>query len=265
MLVGIPAFNAKTMDELVKKVEKGAYSVPPNLSVETISLLNGMLQYRNEDRLSSNELFMHPFLTQNIRDFNKIDSRRVQKKINKDGINITEKKNQTIWGLFNEEDEKKLLQTNANNYNQIPFQPIQKNPQINETKIRKTDIKENRILLNDSNSQKYKTNYNNYKYPGPNLSIYEQNSNQNPISAKPPFSTFSSKPIEPFIPSKQSQTQSDNLIGKGGYNFPTFTSSPYTFSSNIYSHPSSTFPPNANEYSPMNDKELNSEDLCIIQ
>ena len=47
MLVGIPAFNAKTVDELVKKVEKGAYSVPTNLSAETISFLNGMLQYRN--------------------------------------------------------------------------------------------------------------------------------------------------------------------------------------------------------------------------
>ena len=161
--------------------------------------------------------------------------------------------------------KKKLLQTNANNYNQMPFQPIQKNPQINETKIRKTDVKENRILLNDSNKQNYKTNNNNYKYPGPNLSIYGQNLNQNPISAKPPFSTFSSKPIEPFIPSKQSQTQSDNLIGKGGYNFPTFTSSPYTFSSNIYSSPPSTFPQNTNGYSPMNDKELNSEDRCISQ
>ena len=267
MLVGIPAFNAKTMDELVKKVEKGAYSVPTNLSAETISFLNGMLQYRNEDRLSSNELFMHPFLTKNIRDFKKIDSRRVQKKINKDEININVKKNQTIWGLFNEEDEKKLLQTNANNYNQIPFQPIQKNPQINETKIRKTDVKENRILLNDSNKQNYKTNNNTYKYPGPNLSIYGQNLNQNPISAKPTFSTFSQKPIEPFIPSNQSQTQSDSSIGKGGNNFPTFTPppTPYAFSSNIYSSPPSTFPQNTNGYSPMNDKELNSEDRCISQ
>lgn len=54
--------------------------------------MNGMLQYKGEDRLSSDELYKHPFLTKNIRDFTKIDTRRVQRKINKDGLNINVKK-----------------------------------------------------------------------------------------------------------------------------------------------------------------------------
>ena len=89
-----------------------------------VSFLNGMLQYKGEDRLSSEELYKHPFLTKNIRDFKKMDLRRVQKKLTKDGLNINVKINQTIWSIFNEEDEKKLFQINTKNYNQTPLAPI---------------------------------------------------------------------------------------------------------------------------------------------
>ena len=74
-----------------------------------VSFLNGMLQYKGEDRLSSEDLYKHPFLTKNVRDFKKIDTRKVQRKISSNGLNINVKKNQTIWGIFNEEDEKKII------------------------------------------------------------------------------------------------------------------------------------------------------------
>ena len=37
MLIGKSAFNSKTMDELVQKVESGSYSIPTNLSKIALS------------------------------------------------------------------------------------------------------------------------------------------------------------------------------------------------------------------------------------
>ena len=109
MIIGQAVFNAETMNELVRKVENGTYSVPSSVSFEMVSFLNGMLQYKGEDRLSSEDLYKHPFLTKNVRDFKKIDTRKVQRKMSSNGLNINVKKNQTIWGIFNEEDEKKII------------------------------------------------------------------------------------------------------------------------------------------------------------
>ena len=62
MLIGQAVFNAETINELVKKVENGSYTVPTSLSKEMVSFLNEMLQYKGEDRLSSEELSRHQFL-----------------------------------------------------------------------------------------------------------------------------------------------------------------------------------------------------------
>ena len=92
MLIGQAVFNATTLNELIKKVENGSYTVPTSLSKEMVSFLNGMLQYKGEDRLSSEELSRHRFLNKNIREFQKIDTRKVQKNIGSNGLNINVKK-----------------------------------------------------------------------------------------------------------------------------------------------------------------------------
>ena len=109
MLIGQSVFNADTMNELVRKIENGSYNVPTSVSKEVVSFLNGMLQYDGNNRLSAAELSKSPFLTKRVSDFTKIDTRRVSRKINNKGLNINVKKNQTIWAIFNEEDEKKLV------------------------------------------------------------------------------------------------------------------------------------------------------------
>ena len=282
MLIGQAVFNAETMNELVQKVENGNYNVPLNISFEMVSFLNGMLQYKGEDRLSSEELYKHPFLTKNIRDFKKMDLRSVQKKLTKDGLNINVKTNQTIWSIFNEEDEKKLLQINAKNYNQTPLAPIPEYQQPHDTKRRNTDVNLRRYHLNDPNKQYYKTNTNNYNYSGPNFSIYGQNMsptpNQNPVQPMPQYPTFSQPMAPPYYPPSPPQSYSS---GMGGYNFPTnfptFAPSPYTFSSNIYQNtnamPQSNYasppppvavPPAAYGYSPMNNAEVESGGDCLI-
>ena len=115
MLIGKSAFDAEDMEELVDKIEKGTYIIPTSLSHEVVSFINGMLQYDSQKRLSSDELIKHPFLTKEVKDFHPIDLNRVSKKVNEEGLEISTKKNKSIWAIFNANDEKKLLGINRKN------------------------------------------------------------------------------------------------------------------------------------------------------
>ena len=123
MLIGKSAFDSETMNELVKKVESGSYSIPTNVSKEVVSFLNAMLQYNPEKRLSANDLSRHHFLTKNVRDFEPIDVKRVSNKINQNNLKVNIKRNNTIWSIFNEDDEKKLINV-PGNYLQTVDNPI---------------------------------------------------------------------------------------------------------------------------------------------
>ena len=114
MLIGKSAFNSKSMQELVQKVESGSYIIPTCLSKEVVSFLNAMLQYNAQKRLSANELARHHFLTKNIRDFEPIDVRKVSNKVNQNKLQVNIKRNQTIWSIFNQEDEDKLINIPGN-------------------------------------------------------------------------------------------------------------------------------------------------------
>ena len=159
-----------------------------------VSFLNGMLQYKGEDRLSSEELSRHQFLTKNIREFQKIDTRKVQKNIGSNGLNINVKKNKTIWSIFNEEDEKKLLQISSKNYEPAP---LPKNLQNNDTQIRNIDVNLQRLHLNNINNinsinnQYNKPISNNSNYPGPIYSKYGQNMLPNQVPSIPQNQTLS--------------------------------------------------------------------------
>ena len=117
MLIGRSAFDSEDMDELVDKIEKGLYNVPTNLSKEVISFINCMLQYDPESRLTCDQLINHQFLTTDVNYLHKIALNKVSKVSNK----IIPKKNNTIWSIFNEEDENKLIQIG-----QLPVIPEEK-------------------------------------------------------------------------------------------------------------------------------------------
>ena len=105
MLIGKSAFDSEDMIELIKKIVKGDYQVPTHLSREVISFLNGMLQYDSKIRLSTEQLIHHRFLTDDINNFHKIDLEKVSDKIKNGELEINVKKNQTIWSIFNKEEE----------------------------------------------------------------------------------------------------------------------------------------------------------------
>ena len=114
MLIGKSAFNSQTMQELVDKVKNGTYTIPTNLSKEVVSFLNAMLQFNSQKRLSCEELSRHAFLKKNVRDFEPIDLKKVSNKVNRNNLNINIKRNNTIWSIFNEEDENKLINIPGN-------------------------------------------------------------------------------------------------------------------------------------------------------
>ena len=75
MLTGDPLFSAKTIDDLVIKVEEGNYSIPFDIEIsnEIISFLNSMLQYNGKFRSSIEDLSKNVFLKGDAKLFTKID------------------------------------------------------------------------------------------------------------------------------------------------------------------------------------------------
>ena len=180
MLIGRSAFDAEDLDELIDKIEKGDYTLPKNLSKEIVSFLNGMLQYDSNIRLSTAQLINHRFLTENINNFHKIDLNQVSDKIKKDEIQINTKKNQTIWAIFNKEDEDKL--------NKIS--PAQIEPKANQNIPQQSSLDyskaTNESSVNKQPIKSYNT-YDNKEYPNMNnINFYHQNNNQNYGPILPP-------------------------------------------------------------------------------
>ena len=106
MLIGKSTFDANSMRDLVRKVESGNYYLPTTLSKEAVSFLNGMLQYDSKKRLSANQLYNHKFLKKPYSELTKINLKEASKNIIDSQLKINSKNNQSIWVIFetNEED-----------------------------------------------------------------------------------------------------------------------------------------------------------------
>ena len=170
MLIGKPAFDAEDIDDLVDKIEKGDYRVPKNVSKEIVSFLNGMLQYDPNIRLSTAQLIKHVFLTENVNNFHKID-------VNSDEIelNTKQKKNQTIWAIFNKADETKLVNISPS---QIAHNPEWKGTE-NIPQQNSMNPTSNNFPINNPSVQSYNT-YDNKNYPNMNnMNYFHQNNSQN--------------------------------------------------------------------------------------
>ena len=100
MLIGKCTFDAESMKDLVKKVEKGDYFIPTTLSKEAVSFLNGMLQYDLKKRLTAQQLLRHKFINKNFNDLSKINLKEIKKNIKGSKLRINSKMNQSIWDVF---------------------------------------------------------------------------------------------------------------------------------------------------------------------
>ena len=105
MLIGKSAFDSASMRELITKVERGNYYLPKSLSKEAVSFLNGMLQYDLKKRLSAEQLYNHKFLTKPYSELCEINLKEAQNHLYNSGIKLINKKNQSIWAVFETDEE----------------------------------------------------------------------------------------------------------------------------------------------------------------
>ena len=105
MLIGKCTFDAENMRELINKVERGNYYLPTNISKEAVSFLNGMLQYDFKKRLSAEQLNNHKFLTKPYSELTKINLKEANRIMAGSQMKINSKKNQSIWAIFEEDEE----------------------------------------------------------------------------------------------------------------------------------------------------------------
>ena len=174
MLIGESAFSAEEIDELVSKIEEGKYNVPTDLSKEVVSFLNGMLQYDPKKRLTIDQLYNHPFIRNSIDTFHKINLTQVSSHIKGGNLQINTKKNQTIWAIFNKEDEDKLM--TYGNLESIPEEPIiqhqvtqQIGNQIQNEPIKNVNTFDSKNYPNLGNNYQMQYNQINQMYMGPVL------------------------------------------------------------------------------------------------
>ena len=93
MLIGESPFDAENIEKLVEIIEKGDYFLTTNLSEETISFINGMLQYDSKNRYDIDDLCNHPFLTKPYSEFTKINLDKYAKNIINSKIKMNIKSN----------------------------------------------------------------------------------------------------------------------------------------------------------------------------
>jgi len=152
LLIGRAVFDANGITNLINAIESGKYKVPTYLSKEVVSFLNGMLQYDADARLDINQLSKHKFIVNNIKDFHSIDLKQVSKKLDstKRNIVIDVKKNQSIWAIFNEEDE--IMSINPGYLVPINEANEYQQKQSNILRQQEEDLNNNNIPINYNNN-----------------------------------------------------------------------------------------------------------------
>ena len=108
LLIGCPAFEASSYDELITKIEKGEYRIPHevSLSIEAICFLEGMLRYQPETRLDIESISKQYFLTRDISSFHNLSLIRTKRNLG-DSIILNSKKdeNSNLGELLSQFDE----------------------------------------------------------------------------------------------------------------------------------------------------------------
>ena len=149
MLIGKSAFDSESMRELITKVERGNYYLPNSLSKEAVSFLNGMLQYDFKKRLSAEQLFHHKFLTKSYSELCKIDLKEAQNHLYNSKIKINSKNNQSIWVIFETDEENEGLDKISPNMYDKDFDNNPKNKKATKETTGDTDkIPEEETYIN---------------------------------------------------------------------------------------------------------------------
>ena len=116
MLIGTPAFDDSSMDELCMKIKKRDYKIPHDiiLSYEAISFLNGMIQYNPQRRLDIHQLASQYFLTKNVRTFHLVQRKKSKMDLGQN-IFLNSKETNLVLSEFDHQKlDKKIQKGNEN-------------------------------------------------------------------------------------------------------------------------------------------------------
>ena len=276
MLIGNPCFDAETLKELVSKVENGSYSVPTTISKEMVSFLNAMLQYEPEKRLSSAELENHPFLKKRVSEFKKIDIKRLKKKIDSKGLNINVKKNQTIWSIFNEEDEKIFININSRENTNLPSVDHNSNNNIMKKNTVNPKNRQNLqiIPINNNYNRRNSSHYDQkIGLGGQNTSFYGQNMNaaQNGPIMQNNIRFQANQGINYELAQNNMNYPSFGVPSQnpyGGNNTPIFSDNIPNLQNSNNNYINNNISPSQSKYRPMDNEVVDEDDKgsgCLIQ
>jgi serine/threonine-protein kinase ULK/ATG1 len=174
MLTGEAMFKVNNMKELMTKVEKGNYTIPinSNFSKEAVAFLNSMLQYDPNSRLSAEELAQQDFIVKNVREFTQVDLSMVSNKIDNKGLHVNVKQNQTIWNIFNNDEDQTEVNSNPIMINNN--QKIKKD----QNSLRRNSTEQEYVFsnniyhFNNKINRNFDNNNNIYNYPQTERNYY---------------------------------------------------------------------------------------------
>jgi len=134
LFMGKVPFNSKEIPNLINQMNEGTYTLPPNCSAEIRDFLSKMLKRDGKARATARELFFHPFLTNDVRNFGKINiAQQINNNQNGGGIlERIEMEKQRRAALNYKGQKSAPIQYTPYNQNQInlnfPPQPQPPNP-----------------------------------------------------------------------------------------------------------------------------------------
>ena len=137
MITGKQIFNVEDKNKLVEKIEYGSYEVPTSLSHESVSFLNAMLQYVEKRRLSAEQLSKHDFIVKDVKNFKKINLEKISDKVKGDKLIINYMNNDSIWSIFNSDNQISLMNNNGNQIHNQNDKKVNEMPKDESEKIKK--------------------------------------------------------------------------------------------------------------------------------
>ena len=154
LLIGKPPFYNKDCKILFNNILNGIYTYPKNinLSIESISFINGLLQFNPKKRFNWNDIKNHPFIKKNSNGFHKINL-----KLND----------------FNNNDNFKEIELDSKNYDNFIWIVFKDNNQVGvrldqvNVNIIQNNLKEEYIKKEENEKKKIENNNdnnNNNKY-----------------------------------------------------------------------------------------------------
>jgi serine/threonine protein kinase len=157
LLIGCPAFEANSYEELLEKIEKGNYKIPHEiiLSKEAICFLNSMMQYDPNKRFKVEDLAKQFFLTKDVKTFRPLQLKKTQMDLAQSIIlnSRDEKKSNinNIFGCFSNE-------VNPEDYN--PDDTLDNISICNIPKMPGIKVDQEDIIQQKLDEQKMNENYN---------------------------------------------------------------------------------------------------------